>query len=162
MARLPATWGQSAVYAVVALALSIWLVFGFYPQRGVPDRASLQSVTGYVAWLESSRSGLSFGLQGLDLRFSYSASSGEVSRVSAYLQSAAPITVRYAATPAGDDTVLVWGLMAPNVSVRSFDEIAEHRKRDNYLAFPLGLFFAVAALYFIDRSWRLYEGCRAA
>lgn len=158
MVRPPSTWPQSAAYAAAALALSVWLIFGLFPPRSVPDRSSLKSATGYVSWLEASKYGLSFGLQGQSLRFSYSASSGEVSHVRAYLQSAAPITVRYAAASEGDGSVPVWGVMAPNVSVRSFDEIAEHRKRDNYLAFPLGLFFAVAALYFIDRAWRLYEG----
>lgn len=158
MARPPSTWLQSTVYAAVALALSAWLIFGFSPQRGVPDRSSLQSATGDVAWLESSKYGLSFGLQGHDLRFVYSANSGDVTRVQRHLRSAAPVTVRYWATSEGDGSVSVWGVTAPNVSVRSFDEITEYRRRDSYLAFPLGLFFGVAALYFIDRAWRLYEG----
>jgi hypothetical protein len=144
------------------LVLSFWLVFGFSPQRGFPDRASLESLTGTVSWVEPSRHSLAFGLKGHDLRFFYPKSAGDVPRVLSHLRSALPITVRYARPASGDDRVAVWGLLASNVSIRSFDEIAQQRQRDNYFAMPLGLFCLVAALYLLDRSWRQYEGSTSA
>ncbi|WP_416311067.1 hypothetical protein [Pseudomonas sp. W03] len=140
------------------LVVSCWLIFGFSPQRGFPDPASLQSLTEQVSWVETSRNSVSFGLKGHDLRFIYPKSAGEVSRVLSHLRSGLPVTVRYAEPASDDESVLVWGLLGRNVSIRSFDEIAERRKRDNYLAIPLGLLCLVAALYYFDRSWRLYEG----
>lgn len=75
-----------------------------------------------------------------------------------HLHSALPITVRYARPASGGDRAAVWGLLASNVSIRSFDEIAQQRQRDNYLAMPLGLICLVAGLYLLDRAWRQYEG----
>ncbi|MCP8464069.1 hypothetical protein NK553_08935 [Pseudomonas sp. ZM23] len=137
------------------------MIFGNSPQRGIPDPASLQSATGRVTWLETSKGGLSFRLNGHDPRFVYAASWGEFPRVLSHLQSAAPITV-YFAQPSERGGVAVWKLVAPNVSVRSFEDIAERRRRDNYLAFPLGLLCAVGALYFFDSAWRRYEERSAA
>ena len=165
---VPYSRPQLVGVAILGFVLSGCLAWFWVFDAGFPERASLATAQGRVAWHRSDRYGVEFGLDGTDLEFDYPSKANAADRVEAALEAADEqvVTVLYEHEvhgPIGAEKRLhtVYEVAVGGRVVRSFAEVREAWEADDaILPWLLGFFVAVST-WLLWMSGRLPEARRS-
>lgn len=152
------TRAGNAVFAVLSFLLSGAALCSWATFDGIPPRSELQSASGAISWVEDSRYGIKFGLDGVAGSFNYASKGNAMDLVHDALSHSnrSVVTILYdPSSPSGpihsNETYYgVFELSIAGKPFRSHDQIAAAWRSDEDVAAWLALFFASGGIYL---SW---------